>query len=207
LNDVQGARAEAPASGQRSCLANRFDRRLTAELDETHKRTFPRERLRADCCIRVDESSTEGVRVEAPCLQASLRRTSNDGHALASVMHRLHVYDSKPKRMSRRSRSRNRSRAERATNTTSRGERRDRMARVQVSDEVWADFRTAAGNRPISEVLGELVSREVDRYRSKRLRQRQLEPSQLVDALEDARRQQQDLAVLVARLERLHQPR
>jgi hypothetical protein len=81
------------------------------------------------------------------------------------------------------------------------------MARVQVSDEVWADFRTAAGNRPISEVLGELVSREVDRYRSKRLRQRQLEPSQLVDALEDARRQQQDLAVLVARLERLHQPR
>jgi hypothetical protein len=81
------------------------------------------------------------------------------------------------------------------------------MARVQVSDEVWADFRTAAGNRAISEVLGELVSREVDRYRSKWLRQRQLEPSQLVDALEDARRQQQDLAVLVARLERLHQPR
>ena len=65
----------------------------------------------------------------------------------------------------------------------------------------------AAGNRPISEVLGELASREVDRYRSKRLRQGQLEPGELVDALEDARRQQQDLALIVERLERLHQPR
>jgi hypothetical protein len=77
------------------------------------------------------------------------------------------------------------------------------MARVQVSDDVWADFRAAAGNRPISEVLGELVSREVDRHRSKRLRQRQLEPSELVDALEDARRQQGDLKLIVERLERL----
>jgi hypothetical protein len=77
------------------------------------------------------------------------------------------------------------------------------MARVQVADDVWADFRAAAGNRPISDVLGELVSREVDRYRSKRLRQGQLEPSELVDALEDARRQQADLALIVERLERL----
>ena len=80
------------------------------------------------------------------------------------------------------------------------------MARVQVSYDVWADFRTAAGNRPISEVLGELVSREVDRYGSTRLRQGQLEPSELIDALEDARRQQQDLALIVERLERLRQP-
>jgi hypothetical protein len=77
------------------------------------------------------------------------------------------------------------------------------MARVQVSDDVWADFRAAAGNRPISEVLGSLVSREVDRYRSKRLRQGQLEPSELVGALEDARSQQADLASIVERLERL----
>jgi hypothetical protein len=81
------------------------------------------------------------------------------------------------------------------------------MARVQVSDDVWADYRAAVGNRPISEVLGELVSREVDRYRSKRLRQGQLEPSELVDALEDARRQQADLALIVERLERLGQAR
>ena len=31
---------------------------------------------------------------------------------------------------------------------TTRVERRDRMARVQVADDVWADFRAAAGNRP-----------------------------------------------------------
>jgi hypothetical protein len=47
------------------------------------------------------------------------------------------------------------------------------------------------------------VSREVDRYRSKRLRQGQLEPSELVGALEDARSQQADLASIVERLERL----
>jgi hypothetical protein len=77
------------------------------------------------------------------------------------------------------------------------------MARVQVADDVWADFRAAAGNRPISEVLGELVSREVDRYRSKRLRDGRLDPDELVDALGDARRQHADLAVIVERLERL----
>lgn len=81
------------------------------------------------------------------------------------------------------------------------------MARVQVSDEVWADFRTAAGNRALSEVLGELVSREVDRYRSKRRRQGQLEPGELVEALEDARRQRGDLELIVERLERLSRAR
>ena len=77
------------------------------------------------------------------------------------------------------------------------------MARVQVTDDVWADFRAAAGNRPISEVLGELVARQVDRYRSRRLRDGRLDPAALVDALEDARRQQADLALIVERLERL----
>jgi hypothetical protein len=100
-------------------------------------------------------------------------------------------------------RSRNRTRPETAKNKDSRVERRDRMARVHVSDDVWADFRAAAGQRPISEALGELVSRQVDRYRSKRLRQGQLEPSELVEALEDARRQRRDLELIVERLERL----
>ena len=81
------------------------------------------------------------------------------------------------------------------------------MARVQVSDETWADFRTAAGNRPISVVLGDLVGREVDRYRSKRIRDGSLGPDELVDALDDARRQQADLAVIVDRLERLSRSR
>jgi hypothetical protein len=77
------------------------------------------------------------------------------------------------------------------------------MARVLVSDDVRADFRAAAGNRPISEVLGELVSREVDRHRSRRLRQGQLEPSEVVDALDDSRRQRADLELIVEWLERL----
>ena len=81
------------------------------------------------------------------------------------------------------------------------------MARVQVSDEVWADFRAAVGNRPISEVLGELVRGEAARYRSKRLRNAQLDPTELVDALEDARRQKADLALLVERLEALSRAR
>ncbi len=78
------------------------------------------------------------------------------------------------------------------------------MARVQVADDVWADFRAAAGHRPVSEVLGELVTNEVDRHRSRRLRDGQLDPREVTDALEQAARQQGDLAVIVGRLERLH---
>lgn len=104
--------------------------------------------------------------------------------------------------MGRRSRQRSRQGASSAA--ASRTERRDRMARVQVADDVWADFRTAAGHRPISDVLGELVTREVDRYRSRRVRDGQLDPGELVDALADAARQQADLAAIVERLEQLH---
>jgi predicted CopG family antitoxin len=78
------------------------------------------------------------------------------------------------------------------------------MARVQVADDVWADFRAAAGQRSLSEVLGELVTREVDRYRSRRLRAGQLDPREIAAALEYASKQQADLAVIVERLERLH---
>jgi hypothetical protein len=77
------------------------------------------------------------------------------------------------------------------------------MARVQVADDVWADFRAAAGHRPISEVLGELVTREVARYRSKRLRDGELHAREITDALEQAGRQQADLAAIVERLEAL----
>ena len=50
-------------------------------------------------------------------------------------------------------RSRQRSKVKPATSPA----RHDRMARVQVADEVWADFRSLAGDRPIAAVLGELV--------------------------------------------------
>jgi predicted CopG family antitoxin len=80
------------------------------------------------------------------------------------------------------------------------------MARVAVADDVWADFRSAAGHRSVSEILGELVEREVARYRSQRLRDGRLEPRELVEALERARRQQDDLATLVKQLETLREP-
>lgn len=66
------------------------------------------------------------------------------------------------------------------------------------------DFRTAAGHRPIGEVLGELVTRKVERYRSRRLRAGHLDPREITDALEHAAQQQADLAAIVDRLERLH---
>ena len=80
---------------------------------------------------------------------------------------------------------------------------RERMARVAVADDVWADFRAAISHRPISEALGELVEREVKRYRSQKVRQGQLEPRELLGALERAREQQADLSALVERLEAL----
>jgi len=40
---------------------------------------------------------------------------------------------------------------------------RDRMARVQVSDEEWAAYRTGLGTTPVSVALGGLVRREVGR--------------------------------------------
>jgi hypothetical protein len=77
------------------------------------------------------------------------------------------------------------------------------MARVRVKDDVWSDFRDLAGSRPVAVALGELVTREVERHRSKRLREGQLDDRQLVDALERARDQQADLAAIVERLEYL----
>lgn len=77
------------------------------------------------------------------------------------------------------------------------------MARVSVTDDIWADFRIALGHRSVSDALGAFVEGEVERYRSRRVREGQLEPRELVDALEQARRQRDDLAAIVERLEAL----
>ena len=95
-------------------------------------------------------------------------------------------------------RSRQRSKVKPATSPA----RHDRMARVQVADEVWADFRSLAGDRPIAAVLGDLVEREVRRDRSRRVREGRLDDRELIDALERARATQTDLAAIVAGLER-----
>ena len=46
---------------------------------------------------------------------------------------------------------------------------RDHMARVPVCDDVWADFRAAAGARPLSALLAELVEGEARRCRRERI--------------------------------------
>lgn len=75
------------------------------------------------------------------------------------------------------------------------------MARVHVSDEVWTDFRAAAGPTPLNLVLGRLVEREVDRHRSRRLREGDMDDRELLEALERARELHADVAAIVARLE------
>lgn len=77
------------------------------------------------------------------------------------------------------------------------------MARVHVSDETWQQFRGIAGYRSISEILGELVEREVLNAQSARLRDGRLDDIQVVEALHTARELQVDLAAIVARLESL----
>lgn len=63
--------------------------------------------------------------------------------------------------------------------------------------------RALAGNRPVSEVLGEMVTREVERYRSRRLREGELDDREVIEALGRAKEQQQELQVIVERLERV----
>ena len=57
------------------------------------------------------------------------------------------------------------------------------MARVRVSDEIWAAYRAGLGATPVSLALGELVRREV--ARSARRTASDLEGVRI--ALEDAR--------------------
>jgi len=101
-------------------------------------------------------------------------------------MHRLLVYMSKAARL----------RAERAE-VEARAQR-DRMARVQVSDEVWSAFRAGLGATPVNVALGELVRREVGR----RERRTGSDEQGVRVAVEDARAVARELQEMIARLER-----
>ena len=81
-------------------------------------------------------------------------------------------------------------------------EPRDRMARVQASDETWAAFRAQLGVTPVSVALGRLVEREV--ARTARTLAGDAEGVRV--ALEDAREVAGELAALIARLELLAEP-
>jgi hypothetical protein len=101
-------------------------------------------------------------------------------------MHGIPVYMSKQARL----------RAERA-DADARAQR-DRMARVQVSDEVWSAFRASLGAIPVSVALGELVRREVGR----RERRGASDEQGIRLALEDARVLAGELQEMIVRLER-----
>jgi hypothetical protein len=79
---------------------------------------------------------------------------------------------------------------------------RDHQARVKVSDDAWTDFREATHNSSVAIALGELVTREVDRYRARRVREGAADEHELLDALERAHELHARVAELVKRLER-----
>jgi hypothetical protein len=79
---------------------------------------------------------------------------------------------------------------------------RDHQARVKVSDDVWADFRAATRNSSVAIALGDLVTREVDRYRARRVREGLADGQELIEALERAQELHAKLAALVKQLER-----
>src|SRR4051812_45195890 len=123
-----------------------------------------------------------------------------DQHTLAQVLRRTHVYASPEALMARR-------RRKNPTPPDSRGSAtpdasRDHMARVRVADDVWAEFRAAAGATPISAVLGDLVKREVGRDRARRAKAGSLDDRDLLVALDRAHELQENLASTVAALER-----
>jgi hypothetical protein len=72
------------------------------------------------------------------------------------------------------------------------------MARVQVSDEVWAAYRASLGTTPVSVALGKLVRREVGR--AARRSASDARGARL--ALEDAQQLSDELVSLITRLER-----
>jgi len=74
---------------------------------------------------------------------------------------------------------------------------RDRMARVQVSDETWVAYRVALGTTPVSVALVQLVEREVAAHR----RRTALDADGVRDAVRDARAVAGELERLIARLE------
>ena len=82
-------------------------------------------------------------------------------------------------------------------------EKRDHLARVNVSDEVWVAFRQAAGRRHsfVSRYLGSLVEREVIRLRAADAREEGLRAQEAAGALEEAQSLKADLEGIAQRLE------
>ena len=80
----------------------------------------------------------------------------------------------------------------------------DHMARVSVTDFVWADFKQAAGRRRVSVTayLGTLIEREVTRLRAVAAREESLSATEATAALAEVKSLTGDLASIANRLER-----
>jgi len=75
------------------------------------------------------------------------------------------------------------------------------MARVQVDDATWQGFKRAAGDTPISELLGQLVTRHVHNHQARQAEAATIDDRELLDALERATELHRNLGRLVERLE------
>ena len=60
------------------------------------------------------------------------------------------------------------------------------MARVHVDDDTWRVFKNAAGDTPISDLLGQLVTRHVHHYQARQAQAAALDDRDLLAALERA---------------------
>ena len=97
---------------------------------------------------------------------------------------------------------RTRRRAAEAAAPKAKAATRDHQARVNVSDQVWREFRDVVGNDSIAAYLGRLVERAVERNRARRIREGTVGELALLDALERARELHTDLSAVTERLER-----
>ncbi len=75
------------------------------------------------------------------------------------------------------------------------------MARVRVDDGTWQVFKTAAGETPISELLGQLVARHVQHHQAREAEAAKIGDRELLEALQRAIELQRDLGRMVERLE------
>ena len=75
------------------------------------------------------------------------------------------------------------------------------MARVHVDDTTWQVFKNAAGQTPISGLLGQLVTRHVNHHQARQAHADTLADRELLDALQRATELQRDLGRLIERLE------
>lgn len=146
------------------------------------------------CSAHDGETEITGVIIDPSHLQGLLERIAGDVAAGRRATIRV---------MSRRRRNKLRAVASspKPAGPPVRPQRRDHMARVHVDDDTWRVFKSAAGDTPISELLGQLVTRHVHRHQAREAQTATIDDRDLLAALERATEFQRDLGWLVERLE------